>query len=120
MAKTPQKGPSPKDIVAKWQERLETRLKPWHLAPNVAKKLGPKLRSRIQGLTTTKKAVFAPADMKNSLRVAGDIARICKILQPAPHPKEIRFDTFQRVLSLCAKSHKVCQGPAGGGGWCDV
>jgi hypothetical protein len=119
MAKTPPKGPKPEEIVAKWQKRVESRLKPWHLAPNVAKSEGRKLRRQIKGLMA-KGFVFGSKDMKNSLKVAGDVARICKILQPAPHPKEIRLDTFQRVRSLCAKSHKVCQTAPGSGGWCDV
>jgi hypothetical protein len=119
MAKTPPKSPSPKEIVATWQKRVETRLKPWRLEARCAKKLGPKLRKNIKALMD-RGAVFGTPDMRNSLKVAGDVARICKILQPAPHPKEIRFDTFQRVLSLCAKSHKVCQTSPGGGGWCDV
>lgn len=118
MAKSP-KSPSAEEIVEKWRARLESRLKPWHLQPTVVKSLKTRLENNIKSLTKGGE-VFTAKDMTNSLKVAGDVARICKILQPSPHPKLIKLDTFQRVLSLCAKSHKVCRRPGGAGGWCDV
>lgn len=115
------KSPTPTEIVAEWHEQIEKELKPWFLQPKCFTHFEPKLRKNIADLVKNG-AVFRPQDMKNSRRVAKDAAKICKILQPAPHPKEVRFDTFQVVLKLCAKHHQVCRSgaPRGAGGWCDV
>lgn len=128
MAKTPSKGYTPENIVARWRQRFESRLKPWHVKDSVVRQFERDLENNIRGLLkggrgkkggkTTRE--FTSADMKASLRVAGDVARICKILQPAPFPKEISFDTLQAVLDVCANFHNVCQGPSGAGGWCDI
>jgi hypothetical protein len=118
MAKTPLASPTPEEIVEKWRNRVVSRLKPWFLARDCFTFFEPKLHAKIKGLLEGG-AVFKKDDMKNSLRVAGDAARICKILQPKG-PKKIKKDTFQRVLDLCAKEHRVCRSGGGAGGWCDL
>ena len=116
----PKAGLSAEEIVDAWHARVVARLKPWFLTPQCFKRAEPMLRENIRGLVKGGQP-FTAADMRNSLRVAGDIARICKILQPAGHPKKIKFDTFQSVLKLCATKHLVCKIPVqGGGGWCNV
>src|SRR5574342_346134 len=124
MAKTPSKGYTPENIVARWRQRFDSRLKPWYVKDSVGRKFERALKQNIkellEGGAGRKKQVFTSKDMRASLRVAGDVARICKILQPAPFPKEISFDTLESVLDTCANFHNVCQGPSGAGGWCDI
>jgi hypothetical protein len=116
----PKASPTPKAVVQAWHNRIVTRLKPWSLDDQCFKRFEPKLRRNIRDLVKGGQP-FTAADMRNSLRVAGDVARICKILQPAPNPKVIRFDTFESVLKLCATKHLVCKIQVqGGGGWCNV
>mgnify|MGYP003578604293 CR=1 FL=1 len=125
MAKAKKKDPpsaeeQAKQIVAMWRKEIKAKLKPWFLEAKVFTKLEPKLRSNIAGLIKEQGQVFTPADRRNSLRVARDCAKICKILQPPPFPKKIGFDTFQLVLDLAATQQRVCQGGRGAGGWCDI
>ena len=116
----PKASPTPEEIVDRWHARIVARLNPWFLEARVFKTIEPRLRRNIDGLLKSGQ-VFTAADMRNSLKVAGDAARICKILQPAPHRKEVRFDTFQAVLKLCATHHQVCKiRTAGVGGWCNL
>jgi hypothetical protein len=114
----PKASPSPEEIVDAWHARIVARLNPWFLEARTFTILEPRLRRKIAGLLTSGQK-FTAADKRNSLRVAGDAARICKILQPAR--KEVRFDTFQAVLKLCATNHQSCKiKGAGGGGWCNL
>lgn len=114
------KSPTPAKIVRAWHNEIVRKLKPWYLEKKCFTTFEPLLKKKIKSILATG-VRFTPADMKNSLRVAGDMARICKILQPSPHPKEVGFDTFQAVLKLCSKRHQVCRsGSAGAGGWCNV
>jgi hypothetical protein len=116
----PKVGLSAEEIVDKWHDKLVASLNPWFLEPRSFTILEAKLRRKIDGLLK-KGRPFTAADMRNSLKVAGDAARICKILQPAPHRKEVRHDTFQLVLKLCATHHQVCKVRVGGaGGWCNI
>jgi hypothetical protein len=111
--------PSPKEIVAEWRKEIKRALKPWSLERKVFRKLEPKLRQNIKELQETQE--FTRKDRRNSLRVARDCARICKVLQPLPKgPKKVSFDTFQLVLVLCSKHHRTCQTGLGAGGWCDI
>jgi hypothetical protein len=124
MAKSKKKDPpsaqeQAKQIVTLWRKTIKAKLKPWFLERKVFTKLEPKLRTNIIGLIEGGQP-FTAADRRNSLRVAKDCARICKILQPPPFPKKIGFDTFQLVLELSATQHRVCQGGRGAGGWCDI
>ena len=115
----PKAALTPEAIVDKWHDRIVASLKPWFLEPRVFTTIEPRLRRRIDGLLKSGQK-FKPADMTNSLKVAGEAARICKILQPKR--KEVRFGTFQAVLDLCAKNHHVCKlrTSPGGGGWCNL
>ena len=115
----PASSPSPEEIVQAWHDKIVDRLDPWFLEVRCFTTFEPKLRKRIRDLLK-RGDVFTGKDMKNSLRVAADMAKIFKILQPAPNPKEVRFDTFQAVLKLCSTNHMVCRGPKGAGGWCNL
>ena len=107
------------EVVEAWHDRIVKKLKPWHLEKKCFTFFEPKLRANIKDLLDAGQT-FTPADMRNSLRVAGDAARICRILQPKPLRKEVRFDTFQIVLALCSQHHLVCDGGGGQGGWCNL
>lgn len=108
---------TPAEIVAQWHTQFETELAPWTLDDASYAAVEKKLIANIEGLLKGG-ATFKAADLKNSLRVATDVANICKLLQP--NDRKVRFDAFQFVLKLCAKHHQTCQGPGGAGGWCDV
>lgn len=116
----PASGPTPRDIVDAWEKRLVTKLKPWTLQRG---RNFPALRAKLEkniGDLMGARQVFTAVDMRNSLRVAEDVAKICKILQPRGTRKEVRFDTLELVLLLCSQNHQVCKGGRGGGGWCDA
>jgi len=110
---------TPVEIVQAWHDKIVAKLKPWHLEPKCFTFFEPQLRKNIKDLLDAGQ-VFRAADLKNSLRVASDAAKICKILQPKPHRKEVRFDTFQLVLFLCSQHHLVCDTGGGQGGWCNL
>lgn len=116
--KTPKYNPAPEEIVAEWRKAIKRSLRPWFLERKCFTKLEPRLRRNIKQLQISRQ--FTPADKRNSLRVARDLARICRILQPRPFEKKVRFDTFQSVLKVAARFHKSCQGGRGAGGWCDI
>ena len=121
MAKKPSrknKEYTPESIVKEWRKEIKGRLKPWFLADNCYTRFEPKLRNNIKELL--KIQPFTRADMRKSLRVARDAAKICRLLQPAPFPKKVTVDTFELVLLLTAKHHRVCQAGGGAGGWCDI
>jgi hypothetical protein len=117
--KKPKPTLTPADIVHEWHDAIVKALKPWHLEPKCFTFFEPKLRKKIKKLQDAGQT-FTPQARRNSLRVAKDAARICKILQPKPFRKEVRFDTFQVVLGLCSQHHLVCDTGGGGGGWCNL
>jgi hypothetical protein len=114
---------TPLEIVAAWRTHIKACLLPWVLEDKCFTHYEPLLTAQITKLLNpipmpVTPPKFTQQDMDKSLQVAGDIAQICKILQPLNHT--VMFDTYQIVHTLCAKRHQVCQGPAGAGGWCDV
>jgi len=117
--KAPWVEPTPDEIVEKWHNRLVARLEPKFLEKAGFDEFEPKLRDKIQERMDDG-FQFKAEDMKNSLKVAGDIARICKILQPQKERKKITKDLFEAVLSLASAHHQSCRSGGGGGGWCNL
>lgn len=110
---------TPDEIVALWRRQFETELAPWICDKKTYEQFQTSLSLNIDKKLKAGE-IFTAADLTNSLRVATDAAKICKILQPdVDKYGEVTLDTLQIVLTLCARHHKVCQGGHGAGGWCD-
>lgn len=118
-AKKRKAAPTPEEIVAAWHKEIVNKLKPWFLDDEVFEEVEPLLQDRITELVGEGQE-FTQKAMKESLQVARDMAKICKLLQPKPHPKRVDLDTFQAVLDLCSTHHMVCQSGGGAGGWCNI
>jgi hypothetical protein len=108
---------TPEEIVEEWRERIVDKLGDWRLERAVLTVFVTKLEDNIRELMRTRE--FTREDMKNSKKVAEDMAKIFKLLQP--DDKTITADTFEAVLELCATHHQTCSDAGGGeGGWCMV
>lgn len=127
-SKKKSQGPTPKerklhkqqakDIVAAWRKAFTTSLKPLSFSQST-EPVEKALRSNIQ-LLLDGGDKFTAEDRRNSLRVARDCARICRILQPSGTSKKVSRDTLEAVLGVASTSHLICQSGKAQGGWCDI
>ena len=116
-ATPPRQTYTPEKIVEEWRAKIVEKLDDWRLDRRVLTVFVTRLEDNIRELMKTRE--FTREDMKNSKKVAEDMAKIFKLLQP--DDKTITADVFEAVLELCATHHQTCSDAGGGeGGWCTV
>jgi hypothetical protein len=108
---------TPEEVVEEWRDKIVDKLGDWKLQPAVITRFVKKLEDNVRLEMKTRE--FTKEDLKNSKKVAEDMAKILRLLQP--DDKTIGADTFEAVLFLCANHHQTCSdGSGGSGGWCMV
>jgi hypothetical protein len=112
---------SPKDftnqmILDDWKKALQKGLGRKKLHADIATKNATKLLNKIQTrLDGPPKGNYA-RDRSNTLAVATDLGRICRMLTSG---STVSLGVFTAAFDAC-RLHPRCPGGVGGGQWCDI